>query len=96
MAASLHRPEETDRARRFPRDRLSHGRHPSARRLAAVGATIIGLPLAAAMLTTGWSFQLVGNTFESTKPTSFDDKRALLVGLMWWLKKAGLDVVETA
>jgi uncharacterized membrane protein YGL010W len=59
-----------------------------------VGATIIGLPLAAAMFTTGWAFQFVGHAFEGKKPTAFDDKRALLVGFMWWLKKAGLDFVE--
>jgi uncharacterized membrane protein YGL010W len=61
-----------------------------------VGATIIGLPLAAAMFTTGWAIQFAGHAFEGKKPTSFDDKRALLVGLVWWLKKAGLDVVESA
>lgn len=61
-----------------------------------VGATLVGLPLAAAMFTTGWAFQFVGHAFEGKKPTFVDDKRALLVGLLWWMKKAGLDVVETA
>lgn len=58
-----------------------------------VGATIVGLPPAAARFTTGWAFQLVGHAFEGKKPTSVDDKRALIVGLLWWLKKAGLDIV---
>jgi uncharacterized membrane protein YGL010W len=61
-----------------------------------VGATIVGLPLAAAMFTTGWAFQFVGHAFEGKKPTFVEDKRALVVGLLWWMKKIGLDVVETA
>jgi uncharacterized membrane protein YGL010W len=61
-----------------------------------VGATVIGLPLAAAMFTTGWTFQFVGHAFEGKKPTFVDDKRALVVGLLWWMKKVGIDVVETA
>jgi uncharacterized membrane protein YGL010W len=61
-----------------------------------VGATIVGLPLAAAMFTTGWAIQFVGHAFEGKKPTFVDDKRALIVGLLWWMKKAGIDVVETA
>ena len=61
-----------------------------------VGATLIGLPLATAMFTTGWTFQFVGHYFEGKKPAFIDDKRNLLVGLVWWLKKSGLPVELTA
>lgn len=57
-----------------------------------IGATIVGLPLAAAMFTTGWGFQFVGHLFEGKKPSFVDDKRNLVVGLLWWLKKSGVDV----
>ena len=59
-----------------------------------VGATIVGRPLAAAMFTTGWAFQFVGHAFEGKKPSFVDDKRQLVVGLLWWTKKVGLDVVS--
>ena len=61
-----------------------------------VGATIVGLPLAAAMFTTGWTFQFVGHYFEGKKPSFVDDKRNLLVGLLWWMKKTGVTNVELA
>jgi uncharacterized membrane protein YGL010W len=63
-----------------------------------IGATIVGLPLAAAMFTTGWGFQFVGHLFEGKKPAFIDDRRNLLVGLIWWLKKAGapIDLAEPA
>jgi uncharacterized membrane protein YGL010W len=57
-----------------------------------VGATIVGLPLAAAMFGTGWAFQFAGHLFEGKKPSFVDDRRMLLVGLVWWLKKRGLQV----
>jgi len=60
-----------------------------------IGATIIGLPLAAAMFSVGWTFQFVGHAFEGKKPSFVDDKRQLLVGAMWWTQKIGLDVVRT-
>ncbi len=60
-----------------------------------VGATVVGLPLAAAMFTTGWAFQFAGHYFEGKKPSFVEDKRALLVGLMWWLDKRGLKVEVT-
>ena len=59
-----------------------------------VGATIIGLPLAAAMFGVGWTFQFVGHAFEGKKPSFVEDKRQLVVGLLWWAKKVGLDVVS--
>ena len=59
-----------------------------------VGATIVGLPLAAAMFTVGWGFQFVGHAFEGKKPSFVGDKRQLLVGLMWWSQKVGLRVVD--
>lgn len=61
-----------------------------------VGATLVGLPLAAGMFTVGWTFQFVGHAFEKKKPSFIEDRRALLVGLLWWLEKSGLaDVHES-
>lgn len=57
-----------------------------------VGATVIGLPLAAAMFSVGWGFQFAGHLFEGKKPSFVDDRRMLFVGLLWWLKKRGLHV----
>ena len=60
-----------------------------------VGATIVGLPLAVPMFTVGWGFQFVGHYFEGIKPSFVDDRRQLLVGVLWWTKKMGLKVVQT-
>ena len=57
-----------------------------------LGATVVGLPLAAAMFTTGWTFQFVGHYFEGKKPSFVGDRRYLIVGLLWWMKKNGFDV----
>jgi uncharacterized membrane protein YGL010W len=57
-----------------------------------VGATVVGLPLAATMFTVGWGFQFVGHVFEGKQPSFVNDKRNLLVGLLWWLKKSGMNV----
>ena len=57
-----------------------------------VGATIVGLPLAAGMFTVGWGFQFVGHYFEGKKPSFVSDKRNLVVGLLWWLKKNGANI----
>lgn len=59
-----------------------------------VGATIVGLPLAAAMFSVGWGFQFVGHAFEGKKPSFVDDKRNLLVGLLWWTKKVAPALVK--
>ncbi len=58
----------------------------------ALAPTIVGLPLAAGMFTVGWGFQFVGHAFEGKKPSFVDDKRALLVGVIWWLQKQGFQV----
>ncbi len=60
-----------------------------------VGATVIGLPLAASMFAVGWGFQFVGHYYEGKKPSFVDDKRNLLVGLLWWLKKTGVPIELT-
>jgi len=57
-----------------------------------VGATVVGLPVAAAMFTTGWACQFAGHAFEGKKPSFVRDKRNLAVGLLWWLKKAGVRI----
>lgn len=60
-----------------------------------VGATIIGLPLAAAMFGVGWTFQFVGHAFEGKKPSFVEDRRQLIVGALWWTQKVGLNLVRT-
>jgi uncharacterized membrane protein YGL010W len=57
-----------------------------------IGVTGVGLPLAAAMFTTGWTFQFVGHFFEGKKPSFVEDKRMLIVGLLWWMRKNGMSV----
>lgn len=59
-----------------------------------LGASIVGLPLAAPLFTIGWTFQFAGHLFEGKKPSFVDDKRALLVGVLWWLEKSGLKLHE--
>ena len=60
-----------------------------------VGATIVGLPLAAGMFSVGWGFQFVGHAFEGKKPSFLNDKRSLVVGLLWWAEKNRLLELET-
>jgi uncharacterized membrane protein YGL010W len=57
-----------------------------------VAVTGVGIPLAAAMFSTGWAFQFVGHYFEGKKPSFVEDKRMFLVGLLWWLKKTGAPI----
>lgn len=57
-----------------------------------IGATIVGLPLAVGMFSTGWGFQFLGHYFEKKPPSFVEDKRALVVGLLWWMKKMGANV----
>lgn len=59
-----------------------------------VGATVIGLPLAATMFSVGWGFQFVGHFFEGKAPSFVNDKRSLLVGALWWFEKQGIPLVE--
>ena len=59
-----------------------------------LGASIVGLPLAAPLFAVGWTFQFVGHIFEGKKPSFVDDKRSLVVGVLWWLEKSGLKVHE--
>jgi uncharacterized membrane protein YGL010W len=59
-----------------------------------IGATVVGLPLAATLFTVGWGFQFAGHWFEGNDPAFFSDKRNLLVGLLWWAEKRGLKVVD--
>ena len=60
-----------------------------------IAATVVGLPLAAGLFTVGWTFQFVGHAFEGKKPSFVEDKRALVVGLMWWAEKSGFLQLET-
>jgi uncharacterized membrane protein YGL010W len=59
-----------------------------------VGATVVGLPLAATMFSVGWGFQFVGHFFEGKAPSFVSDKRSLIVGALWWFEKQGLPLVE--
>jgi uncharacterized membrane protein YGL010W len=59
-----------------------------------IAATLVGLPLAAGLFTVGWGFQLAGHLFEGKKPSFVEDRRALLVGAMWWAEKMGLVRLE--
>src|SRR3954467_12145058 len=61
-----------------------------------VGATIVGLPLAAWLFTVGWGVQFLGHYFEGKPPAFAEDKRHLVVGLVWWAEKRGLLDVRTA
>ena len=61
-----------------------------------IGATIVGLPLAATLFTVGWGFQFAGHAFEGTSPAFLSDKRSLVVGALWWAQKVGLPVHESA
>lgn len=60
-----------------------------------VGATIVGLPLAASLFTVGWAIQFLGHYFEGNDPAFFGDRRNLIVGLLWWLQKQGVRIEET-
>jgi uncharacterized membrane protein YGL010W len=60
-----------------------------------IGASIVGLPLAAGLFTVGWGFQFAGHLFEGNDPAFFGDWRNLLVGAIWWAEKQGLPIHET-
>ncbi|APR77834.1 Hypothetical protein A7982_03181 [Minicystis rosea] len=60
-----------------------------------IGATVVGLPLAATLFTVGWGFQFAGHWFEGNDPAFFGDRRNLLVGALWWAQKAGAPITET-
>ena len=59
-----------------------------------VGMTIVGLPLGVTMWTVGWGFQFVGHAFEGNKPSFTQDKRQLVIGVLWWTREVGLPLVE--
>jgi uncharacterized membrane protein YGL010W len=80
-----------------PRNQLCHSIGiPMIMASLPIGATILGLPLAAGLFTVGWGFQFVGHAFEGKKPSFVEDKRSLLIGAMWWSQKVGLDLVRTS
>jgi uncharacterized membrane protein YGL010W len=60
-----------------------------------LAATVVGIPLAAGLFTIGLGFQFAGHVFEGKKPSFVDDKRALVVGLLWWGEKMGVLRLET-
>ena len=59
--------------------------------LAALGKRIdLAIPLFAA----GWGFQFLGHFFQGTPPTLVDDRRATVVGALYWARKVGIDLVD--
>jgi uncharacterized membrane protein YGL010W len=60
-----------------------------------LGVSIVGLPVAVPLFVVGWTFQFVGHAFEGKKPSFTNDRRQLVVGVLWWAKKMGLGLVET-
>jgi uncharacterized membrane protein YGL010W len=60
-----------------------------------LAATVVGLPLAVPMFSVGWTFQMVGHLFEGKKPAFVEDRRHLVVGLLWWARKRGLAIETT-
>ena len=79
-----------------PRNQLCHSIGiPMIMASLPIGATLVGLPVAAGLFTVGWTFQFVGHAFEGKKPSFVEDKRSLLVGAMWWSQKVGLDLFRT-
>jgi uncharacterized membrane protein YGL010W len=82
---------------RDPRNRLCHlFGIPLLVASVPVGATGLGLPVAASMLAVGICLQLLGHVFEGKQPAFVDDRRNVLVGLVWWLQKVGVPVQTTA
>lgn len=61
-----------------------------------ISATVVGLPLGAALFTTGWAFQFLGHYYEGNDPAFMSDRRSLVVGAMWWAEKVGLVSLESA
>lgn len=59
-----------------------------------VGATLVGLPLAAGLFSVGWTFQFAGHYFEGKKPSFVDDKRSLIIGALWCFEKYGVKLHE--
>jgi|SRR5580692_3773891 uncharacterized membrane protein YGL010W len=57
-----------------------------------LAATMVGLPLAIPMFTVGCAFQGIGHIFEGKQPAFVDDRRNVLVGLLWWLREAGVPI----
>jgi uncharacterized membrane protein YGL010W len=81
---------------RDPRNRLCHLLGiPLLAASVPVGATVVGLPLAASMLAVGSGLQALGHVFEGRRPAFVDDRRNVLVGLVWWLGQAGVPVKTT-
>jgi uncharacterized membrane protein YGL010W len=58
-----------------------------------IGATVVGIPLAATLFTVGWGFQFLGHRFEGNDPAFFSDPRNLAVGALWWANEQGLVAV---
>ena len=85
--------EDYEQAHQDPRNQLCHRIGiPMILASIPVSATLIGLPLGAALFSVGWTFQFAGHAFEGKKPAFVDDKRQLLVGALWCFKKLGADI----
>lgn len=79
-----------------PRNQLCHSIGiPMIMASIPLGLTIVGLPMAVPLFTVGWGFQFAGHYFEKKPPSFVNDKRSLLVGPLWWLRKMGVPIDET-
>ncbi len=54
-----------------------------------IGATVVGLPLAAALFTVGWGFQFLGHHYEGNDPGFLSDPRSLVLGALVWADEVG-------
>ena len=59
-----------------------------------LGASVVGLPIAAPLFTVGWFFQFLGHYYEGKKPSFVDDKRSFVIGALWCAEKYGLKLYE--
>ena len=80
--------ERYEEDHRDPRNQLCHAVGiPLILASVPVTATIVGAPAGVGMFTVGWAFQFVGHAFEGKRPSFVGDRRNLLVGALWWLRK---------
>jgi uncharacterized membrane protein YGL010W len=62
---------------------------------AAWGGGWVALLGGAALFGVGWVFQFIGHAYEGKKPSFVDDRRSLVVGVIWWAEKMGWLTLET-
>ena len=63
--------------------------------LAVVGGGLAMLLTGASLFGVGWTLQFIGHAYEGKKPSFVDDRRSLVVGVIWWAEKMGWLTLET-